>query len=595
MKDEEYRKLKTELDSLPTGGITYKKINGKEYAYYQWRENGKQRSRRAKDDELPFLLIQIERRKEIENLMAGIGNGQDKMVYFEYPFYCAVQTGTILQQFVESVATWKKRGCFESLHEYLYSDIRDRVFILYGLRRTGKTTLIRQAIYEMDEKMRKRTAFVQVYEGLTMTELYKDLRVLEAKGYQYVFIDEVTLLEDFIEDAALLSDIFAASGMKIVLSGTDSLGFMITKSEQLYDRCFLCHTTFISYSEFEYVLGITGIDEYIRYGGTMSIGGKNYNQNSLIFEDNASVNAYVDSAIAHNIQHSLKHYQSGNHFRSLGELYEKDELTNVINRVVEDINHKFTMEVLTRDFKSSDLSLSAKNLRKDKEQPTDILYEVDVERVTKRLKETLEIRNKTELSVQLENAHRIEIKEYLDLLDLTVEIESRWVQDYNRKESRTVFLQPGMRYAQVKALVDALVQEEMFLELGLKEQTRVIERIMNEVKGRMMEDIILLETKMARPNCQVFKLQFAIGEYDMVVFDREHCCCEIYEIKHSTEAVLEQSRYLREEEKLKATEFRYGDIVGKYVIYRGEETEIEGTRYLNVEDYLKSLEFHSMK
>jgi len=68
--------------------------------------------------------------------------------------------------------------------------------------------------------------------------------------------------------------------MKIVLSGTDSLGFVFTESEQLYDRCIMLHTTFISYREFENVLGIKGIDEFIRYGGTMSMGGVHYNETS---------------------------------------------------------------------------------------------------------------------------------------------------------------------------------------------------------------------------------------------------------------------------------------------------------------------------
>ena len=40
MTNEEYSKIITEIETLPTGGITYKKINGKEYAYYQWREDG---------------------------------------------------------------------------------------------------------------------------------------------------------------------------------------------------------------------------------------------------------------------------------------------------------------------------------------------------------------------------------------------------------------------------------------------------------------------------------------------------------------------------------------------------------------------------
>ena len=34
-----------------------------------------------------------------------------------------------------------------------------------------------------------------------------------------------------------------------------------------------------------------------------------------------------------------------------------------------------------------------------------------------------------------------------------------------------------------------------------------------------MEDIVLLETKLSKKNCEVFRLQFAIGEFDMVVFN----------------------------------------------------------------------------
>ena len=91
----------------------------------------------------------------------------------------------------------------------------------------------------------------------------------------------------------------------IVLSGTDSLGFLFTESEELYDRCILLHTTWIPYREFENVLGITGIDNYIRYGGTMSLGGRHYNTQST-FVTKRSADEYVDSAIAKNIQHSLR-------------------------------------------------------------------------------------------------------------------------------------------------------------------------------------------------------------------------------------------------------------------------------------------------
>lgn len=597
MTSKEYNQIIAELELLPTGGITYKNIGGRAYAYYQWREDGKQRSRRAKDEELEVLTRQIARRKELQQLIKDMHVEVAAEKDFSYRFRCVVRMGEELERFVAPVVKWQKRECYEQLRDYVYGDVHDRVYILYGLRRTGKTTLVRQLIAEMDSDMRSQTVFIQIQDGKTLDDVNRDLKYLEQNGYSYVFIDEVTLLEDFIEGAALFSDVFAASGMKIVLSGTDSLGFMFTEDEELYDRCIMSHTTFIPYREFEQVLGIVGIDDYIRYGGTMSPGGKHYNDHTRIFSTKKSTDEYVDSSIARNIQHSLKNYKDEGHFRSLRELYEQNELTNAINRIVEDMNHRFTLEVLTRDFKSNDLRLSARNLRKDREEPTDILDRVDMVKVNETLKSLLEIRNKQEQSVEIRDAHRFEIKEYLDLLDLTVDIESRWMSDYNRKELRTAFSQPGMRYSQAEALIKSLMQDEKFRELSLEERKRVTERILDEIKGRMLEDIVLLETKLAKKHCEVFRLQFAVGEFDMVVFDPDAGSCEIYEIKHSDEAVPQQCRHLLDAQKCKDTEFRYGPITGKYVIYRGEITSLakvsedatEDVIYLNVEEYLKRL------
>ena len=597
MTNEEYSKIIIEIKTLPTGGITYKKINGKEYAYYQWREDRKQRSRRIKDEELEQLSGQIERRKELQKLIKDIDNQEVKAVKTTSLFRCTVRMGEDLERFVKPVTKWVKRECYQQLHDYVYGDIHDRVYILYGLRRTGKTTLIRQLISEMDASMRSKAVFIQIQDSKNLDDVNQDLKVLEEKGYRYVFIDEVTLLNDFIEGAALFSDVFAASGMKIVLSGTDSLGFMFAEDEELYDRCIMCHTTFIPYREFERVLGFVGIDDFIRYGGTMSLGGKQYNADAMIFATKKSTDEYVDSAIARNIQHSLKNYKYEDHFRSLRDLYEKNELTNAINRIVEDMNHRFTMEVLTRDFKSNDLRISAGNLRKDKKAPTDILDRVDILKVNEALKFLLEIKDKEEQKVEIQDAHCYEIKEYLDLLDLTVEIESRWVADYNRREFRTAFSQPGMRYSQAKSLIKSLMQDDMFRGLSFEERKIVTERIIDEIKGRMMEDIVLLETKLSKKNCEVFRLQFAIGEFDMVVFNPEKGTCEIYEIKHSKEVVPQQCKHLLDEQKCKDTEFRYGRITGKYVIYRGVTTSLvqagvetqKDVTYLNVEEYLKTL------
>ncbi|MCR5041620.1 MAG: ATP-binding protein, partial [Clostridia bacterium] len=110
-----------------------------------------------------------------------------------------------------------------------------------------------------------------------------------------------------------------------------------------------------------------------------------------------------------------------------------------------------------------------------------------------------------------------------------------------------------------------------------------------EIMGRMMEDIVLLETTLANPRKQVFVLQFAVGEFDMVVFDPAASSCEIYEIKHRAEIVPEQARHLTDPEKCALTEHRYGPITRKTVLYRGATQDVDGIRYRNVEEYLKGV------
>lgn len=584
--------LEKQISNLPIGSVSTKTVNGNLYYYHRWYENRKRKEQYIPAEEVMELKEQIERRKSLEaelKMLKKIAPQKKRIIQTAtHHFVTIVRIGESLRVYSASVQNYKTRECYQALHDYVYGDVHDKVFILYGLRRTGKTTMIRQILSDMSDADLQKAAFIQITAQNTLADVNKDLKYLEEHGYRYIFLDEVTLMDDFIEGAALFSDVFAACGMKIVLSGTDSLGFLFTEDEQLYDRCITLHTTFIPYREFERVMNIHGIDEYIRYGGTMSLGGIHYNETST-FASKKSADEYVDTAIARNIQHSLRCYQYEGHFRNLQELYNKRELTSAINRVVEDMNHRFTLEVLTRDFHSGDLGVSASNLRRDRENPTDILDRIDVTAVTERLRILLEIYNQKEQTVPLEDVHSVEIQEYLRLLDLTQEIDVVNLTNLNRKATRTVIAQPGLRYAQADALIKSLLLDEKFSDLSLIERNFVTDRILNEIKGRMMEDIVLLETKLANPKKQVFVLQFAIGEFDMVVFNPESASCEIFEIKHSDQIVPQQYRHLINEKKCSDTEHRYGTITGKYVLYRGQNQQAGEVQYWNVEDYLKSL------
>ena len=586
--------LEREVALLPEGSIATKKIKEKEYYYHRITINGKRVENYVDFEAVPELKAQIEKRKTLEKQLKELKrlvipekelkDASEKQLEFK----TTVRIGKMLKSQIALTKKYKKRECIKELREYIFGNQQDKVFIIYGLRRTGKTTMIRQILTELSDAEFKKAAFIQVRTKDTLADVDADLRILEENGFRYVFIDEVTLMEDFVEGAAIFADIYASSGMKIVLSGTDSLGFAFSKEEQLYDRCIMLHTTFIPYREFEEVLGIKGIDEYIRYGGTMSLSGINYNADTT-FSNSKTAEEYIDTAIAKNIQHSLKMYEYGGHFRQLLDLYECGELTNVINRVVENINHSFTRRVVEKTFESHDISVTAKNLLKDKDNPINIKEHMDLDVVTLGIMKMLDILNKEEQSIDIENCHMIQIKEYMELMDLIMEIDLESLPEVDRKSTVTVITQPGLRFAQANAIVENLLLDAKFGELSIVERQRILDRLLNEIRGRMMEDIVLLETKIAKPDKQVFKLQFAVGEFDMVVFNPKTLTSEIYEVKYSKEQVPEQYRHITNKEKCDMTRHRYGEITGRYVIYRGEKAEVDGVYYLNVEEYLKAL------
>ncbi len=588
--------IKEEIERLPKGYISNKTINGKIHHYLQWNENGKIKSKYIPDSLYDEVKEKLEEKKKLQKELKVASTIPFKEKNIDFKTNVIIGDG--LESLVSSAHKLKKRDCYKVLHEYLYSELGPRICSIYGLRRTGKTTMIFQAISEMKKEDFSRSAYIKIRKGQSMSMLDEDLKELQNLGYKYVFIDEITLMDDFIDASSFLSDIYAAMGMKIVISGTDSLGIYLASKSELYDRTYFVHTTWIPYPEHSRLLGINDIDEYIRYGGTLRVGETNFDDDELkeegiSFRDDESTRRYIDTAICGNIQHSLKCFEDGSHFRKLHELYEKGELTNAINRVIENMNHRFVVDVITNNFKSHDLGVAKKNLLREKvlSLRTDILERIDERNVTERLMKILEIENKEEQEVDVTPEHIREIKEYLNALELIEECPVRYLGGQKEDEDKNVlFTQPGMRYCQAEALVYSLKKDSTFSSISEQEKDNVCKKILDEVKGRMLEEIVLYETmRKLRKKFEVFKLEFIDGEFDMVKMNKETYECEIFEIKHSKTKDSSQYRHISNEERCKETERYFGKIIGKYVLYRGEDDEIDGIKYLNVSEYLKNL------
>lgn len=344
---ERIQELENLISKLPQGSITYKTIHGKKQPYLQWTENGKTKSKYIKIAERETVMEQVSLRRSLQEELKTLKAESSSFVprAARVSFETNVVIGRGLYAMTEGIRDWEKRDCFEQLQKYINGSGYDRVCLLYGLRRTGKTTMLRQALLEMSEEQLGKAVYIKARSMDTMAAMNRDLKKLQELGYKYVFIDEVTLMPDFIDSAALFSDIYAAMGMKIVLSGTDSLGFWFTLRQELYDRAVTIHTTFIPFREYSRLLGIDSIDEYIRYGGTLRAGelafdDADVNAEDASFRDDETTRRYIDTAICENIQHSLDCCKDGRYYRHLQSLYDAGELTNAINRVIEDMTHR---------------------------------------------------------------------------------------------------------------------------------------------------------------------------------------------------------------------------------------------------------------
>jgi len=431
----------------------------------------------------------------------------------------------------DSVAELPKRHPFHDLHDFIEGQSTGKVCILYGLRHSGKTTMLFQLLSELDLE---KSAYIQLNETFVMGDLIKDLNALKAKGVRYVLIDEITLLPDFIPSCGVLSDIYAKLGMKIVLSGADSLGFALANMDALYNRGVLIHASHIPYGEYREMSGEKGVDEYI--------------QSPFNADDDQAKAAkrFIDAAIITNIQRTLRNCHNLDRYPRLRALQEKNALVTAIHGYLEELNHRFLLCIVEGKSEPSELGLART------------------------------------LSLQEEEVK--EIQECLRALDVLSPTTT--VYEDGSKKQRDVFLQPGLRFAITKGLVYDLLNDASFASFTEKQKSAIGDNLIKQIKQRMLREVVLLETSMAQNEDKVFRYHFASGEeFDMLIAEKDDEFA-LFEIKRGKKAA---TNHLRDKPLLDAISSRFGECKSRTVLYRGENQKDDGILYQNVEEYLSSL------
>lgn len=482
-------------------------------------------------------------------------------------FETDVITGEALAAMVRDARVSAPRDALTRLESFLYDTGRDRVCVLYGLLATGKKTLMRQALDRMMPEDFRRAAYVKVRRSDTMVAMERDLKKLFDAGFRFVFVDEVTLMEDFIDSASLFSDLYAAMGMKIVLAGMDSFGFELALRQELYDRARVIPTTFVPYREWSRLSGVDDADEYIRCGGLLGI--------EKIRSDSADVESagrYLDEAVCANIGRSLSAGGESWLFRHLRSLCRTGALPTAVRSVLGNQNLRFLLSVLQtlRNTEFSDL----------------------VEAILRQCSEQSDALGGGSECPGSEVAQVREIREVLILLGLIAERPVEATDPKAEPSDEILYTQPWLRYGQVRVLLRSLLSAKPFDDMSDEEKSCAFETILDAVRGRLLKDVVLLESlKAADSNHSVFRLEFEAGAFDMVLYDRKENACEVFEIANTRERTAEVYRALFDPEKCRRTEARFGPIRGRYVLYRGDDFDLPevSVRYRNVENFLKTL------
>ena len=166
---ERIAEIEREIAVLPAGGVSKKNVHGNIYYYHRITQNGKRIENYVKADEVDELISNIEKRKKLEKELKKLKQCMPKEKNLD--FKTKVLVGDRLKSLVSVIRNYKKRECIQMLRDYIFKDIADKVFILYGLRRTGKTTLIRQIILELSESDFNKAAFIQASRDSSLSEI----------------------------------------------------------------------------------------------------------------------------------------------------------------------------------------------------------------------------------------------------------------------------------------------------------------------------------------------------------------------------------------------------------------------------------------
>ena len=495
----------------------------------------------------------------------------------------------------------EKRDASKNLLDFILSDrcLEGRVGVLYGLRRTGKTTVMQQVMKENEDRF--SSLFLEATSKDTMADVYTYLDQAVKDRVKCVFIDEITNIKDFIEESALLADIYAKEGLRIILAGTDSLSFIFAEHNSLFDRTEHISTTYIPFEEHCRVLDTKDMDDYISYGGLMK---KGVSKDDRIVHDHYTAMKYLDDAVSDNISRSIQKLAHFSNNTALISVTEK-EMRAVIEKMVEKYSGVLNPDLANEALKRVVLSFPTDRLEFKKLEGEELFASLRankpqiVQEFVKEINADTQIVHKftEEMITSLEN-------ELIQLGFLSATNRQDFFYDKNLGwrsfplEKEFYLIQPAVKYYHLQKALEFVKTKEYYNDLSKAGQEYVMEQLDLKVRGDMTEQIVVYEVSNALPSDRYFVCKTVFrdpdqnrnGEYEMLIYDRKKDSYTAFEIKHTTQPYREQYKHLLNPDFQEIIGQKYGNKENVCVLYNGTSFSTpQGVRYLNLSEFLKEI------
>lgn len=247
-----------------------------------------------------------------------------------------VYTGSSLGAYIRSSIdkSWKCRDIVDSIVNYFDNPYKGMVFGLTGLRGTGKTVSLLQALVKLNKLSESMYVTLATDSDIDCTGLCSYLEP-QLAGIKYLVIDEATRIKNLIKNGDTLFEELKRFGIAVVLSGTDTLALAISSGDGLFHRIVEHNITFISLAEYERILcdetdKTRVVVSYIKSGGLMTP------DNVRNFD---TFKVYVNTAIVDNILNTVSKNKGISEFELVSKMSDT-KLRSIVFGILYSIGYK---------------------------------------------------------------------------------------------------------------------------------------------------------------------------------------------------------------------------------------------------------------